>query len=83
MSEEINGSQDPWLLMLTTEIMQNYQPDTVDPCLCAVTMPTDRPLAIKGPTYKTEISVDGVRVRALLDHGAKVSLVCKELFGRR
>ena len=79
LSEEMNGSQDPWLLMLTTETMQNYQPDTVDPCLCAVTMPTDRPLAIKGPTYKAEISVDGVRVRALLDHGAQVSLVRKEL----
>ena len=79
LSEEMNGSQDPWLLMLTTETMQNYQPDTVDPCLCAVTMPTDRLLAIKGPTYKAEISVDGVRVRALLDHGAQVSLVHKEL----
>ena len=65
--------------MLTTETMQNYQPDTVDPCLCVVTMPNDRPLAIKGPIYKAEISVYGVRVRALLDHGAQVSLVPKEL----
>ena len=34
----------------------------------------DKPLAIRGPTYKAEVIVDGVRVRALLDHGAQVSL---------
>ena len=37
-----------------------------------------RAVAIKGPTYKAEVNVDGVRVRALLDHGAQVSLICKE-----
>ena len=35
--------------------------------------------AIRGPTYKADVIVDGVRVRASLDHGARVSLVCKEL----
>ena len=79
LSEDASGSQDPWLLMLTTEMTQQYQPDTDNPCLCAVTMPNDRPLDIKGPTYKAEVSVDGVRIRALLDHGAQVSLVRKEL----
>ena len=79
LPEENNGSQDPWLLMLTTETMHKYQLDTVDPCLCTLTMSSDKPLAIKGPTYKAEVNVDGVRVRVLLDHGAQVSLVRKEL----
>ena len=65
--------------MLTTETMHKYQLDTVDPCLCTLTMSSDKPLAIKGPTYKAEVNVDGVRVRVLLDHGAQVSLVRKEL----
>ena len=79
LSEETDGSQDPWLLMLSTEAMHKHQPDTVEPCLCTVTMSSDKPLAIKGPTYKAEVNVDGVSVRALLDHGAQVSLVRKEL----
>ena len=62
--------------MLTTEMIRHYQPNTVDPCLCAVTMPNDKLLAIKGPTYKAKINLDGVRVRASLDHGKQVSLVC-------
>ena len=38
LSEETDGSQDPWLLMLSTEAMHKHQPDTVEPCLCTVTM---------------------------------------------
>ena len=33
----------------------------------------------RGPTYKTEITVDNVKTRALLDHGTQVSTVCREL----
>ena len=44
-----------------------------------MTTASDKSLAIRGPTYKAEVIVDGVKVRALLDHGAQVSLVHKEL----
>jgi len=33
----------------------------------------------KGPTYKVNIIVDSVPIRGLLDHGAQVTLVRKEL----
>ena len=33
----------------------------------------------RGPTYKAEVKVEGVQTRALLDHGARVSLVRKQL----
>ena len=31
-----------------------------------------------GPTYKTEILVEGVHTRALLDHGSKVIIVRRQ-----
>ena len=40
-------------------------------------MSSDKPVAIKGPTYKAEINVDSVRVRALLDHGVRKELLPK------
>ena len=36
----------------------------------------------KGPTYKVDISVEGVQTRGLLDHGVQVSLIRKELLPR-
>ena len=33
----------------------------------------------RGPTYKAEIIIDNVRTRALLDHGAQMSIVRREL----
>ena len=36
-------------------------------------------LATRGLTYKIDITVDGVKTRALLDHGAQVSLACRQL----
>ena len=56
--------------MLTMETRHKHPLDTVDPCLCTMIMSSDKSLAIKGPIYKAEVNVDGVRVRALLDHGA-------------
>ena len=35
-----------------------------------------------GPTYKIEITVEGVRTRALLDHGAQVTIVRRQLLGK-
>ena len=36
-------------------------------------------VAMKGPTYKVDIVVDGIRTRALLDSGAQVSLARQQL----
>ena len=36
----------------------------------------------KGSTYKVDISVEGVQSKRLLDHGAQVSLIRKELLPR-
>ena len=58
LSEDASGSQDPWLLMLTTETMQQYQPDTDDPCLCAVTMPIDRLLYTKQKLVWTVLGLE-------------------------
>ena len=33
----------------------------------------------RGPTFKAEINVNNVKTRALLDHGAQVSVVHTEL----
>ena len=35
-----------------------------------------------GPTYKIEITVEGVHTRALLDHGAQVTIVRRQLLGK-
>ena len=42
-------------------------------------MTSDKSLNIRGPTNKAGVIVEGVKVRALLDHRAQVSLVSKEL----
>ena len=80
LSEEKSESQDPWLLILLAGVEQQQQQQKIDsPWLCTVTMLSHKPLAIRGPTYKADVIVDGVRVRVLLDHGAQASLVRKEL----
>ena len=33
----------------------------------------------RGPNYKVNVMVEGVKTRGFLDHGAQVSLICKEL----
>ena len=52
--------------------------------LCTVTaeseqLPVEGSTAARGPTYKVDIVVDGVKTRALLDHGAQVSLARRQL----
>ena len=41
--------------------------------LLAGTLPT------QGPTYKVVLEVDGVKTRALIDHGPQISIVRQEL----
>ena len=56
--------QDLWLRTVTAKTDQQEKETTV---------------AARGPTYKVDIVVDGVGTRALLDHGAQVSLARKQL----
>ena len=56
---------NPWILAVTTE---------KETC-----QSTDGTLPQRGPTYKVVVEVDGIRTKALLDHGAQVSLVRQEL----
>lgn len=77
MTEKGNEPLDPWFLTLT--VSAKPSDITTGPWLCTVSTSPDRPLAARGPIHKAEVIVDGVRVQALLDHGAQVSLVRKEL----
>ena len=79
LSEGNSELQDPWLLMLSAGTRQQHQQVAVSSGLCTVTMTSNKSLNIRGPTYKAGVIVEGVKVRALLDHGAQVSLVHKEL----
>ena len=56
--------QDLWLSTVTSKTDQQLKETTV---------------AARGPTYKVDIVVDGIKTRALLDHGAQVSLARKQL----
>ena len=63
-SGDTTEQQDLWLRTVTAKTDQQLKETTV---------------AARGPTYKVDIVVDGVRTRALLDHGAQVSLARKQL----
>ena len=56
---------NPWMLTVLTE-EENIQSATG-------TLPR------RGPTYKVVLEVDGVKTRALIDHGAQISIVRQEL----
>ena len=51
-----NETSDPWVLTVTTEEEESKP--------AAGTLPR------QGPTYKVLLEVDGVKTRALIDHGA-------------
>ena len=65
-SESSNNTPapDPWLRTVTAE---------------SGPPPGKASTAARGPTYKVDITVDGVKTRALLDHGAQVSLARRQL----
>ena len=64
VSGDTTEQQDLWLRTVTAKTEQQLKETTV---------------AARGPTYKVDIVVDGVRTQALLDHGAQVSLARKQL----
>ena len=41
-----------------------------------------RNVNITGPTYKVDVTVEGLKTRALIDNGSQVSLVCTEMLPR-
>ena len=64
--EESNPVSDPWICSVATT------DDTLDA--------TDSTkVSRRGPTYKVKVEVEGVRTRALLDHGAQMSIVRRQL----
>ena len=65
-AQSLNDTSAPdlWLRTVTAECDQ---------------LPEKRSTAARGPTYKVDIMVDGVKTRALLDHGAQVSLARRQL----
>jgi len=67
--ETVESSEpDPWLRTVTT-----------NPSAQGAEQDGPSQLVTRGPTYKVDLTVDGVHTRGLFDHGAQVSLVRKEL----
>ena len=79
---EPRGKRVPLTRRVATESADNAE--TPDLWLRTVTARPDQssvkvPTAARGPTFKVDIVVDGVKTRALLDHGAQVSLARRQL----
>ena len=79
LSDRKSEMQDPWLFMLSAGTRLQHQQVAFSLGPCTVIITADKSSTIRGPTYKAGVIVEGVKVRALLDHGAQVSLVRKEL----
>ena len=65
--EGSNQGSDPWICSVATS---DHAPDGETD--------SDR-LPRRGPTYKAKVEIEGVRTRALLDHGAQVTIVRRQL----
>ena len=58
-----------------------------DPWICSVATSDHAPdggtdsgrVPRRGPTFKVKVEIEGVRTRALLDHGAQVTIVRRQL----
>lgn len=65
--EEIDQGSDPWIcLVATSDHVPEEETDSGR-------------LPRRGPTYKVKVEIEGVRTRALLDHGAQVTIVRRQL----
>ena len=69
-----NPGSDPWIG--SVKAADHTSDTTGDENTNCATVPK------RGPTYKAEVNLEGVQTRALLDHGAQVSLVRKQLLPR-
>ena len=70
--------------VIESELTQELSKESVDPWMRTVSAGTGSEIEVaevptRGPTYKVDIIVDSVKTRALLDHGAQVSIVRREL----
>ena len=74
------ASQKPGANVIESEPTQEVSEEHADPWLRTMSASGQADeVPTRGPTYKAEITVDNVKTRALLDHGAQVSIVCREL----
>jgi len=75
-------SQKPGANVIESEPIQEVSEENTDPWLRTVSagsgIEVDE-VPTRGPTCKANITVDNVKTRALLDHGAQVSIVRREL----
>ena len=83
MAKDCPGvSQKPGANVIESEPIPGVSEEHTDPWLRTVSNGSEievDEVPIRGPTYKAEITVDNVKTRALLDHGAQVSIVRREL----
>ena len=74
------ASQKPGANVIEAEPTQEVSEEHTDPWLRTVGAGGEADeVPTRGPTYKAEITVDKVKTRALLDHGAQVSIARREL----
>ena len=78
------ATQKPGANVIESELTQELSKDSVDPWMRTVSAGTGSEIEVaevptRGPTYKVDMIVDSVKTRALLDHGAQVSIVRREL----
>ena len=82
MSRSIpRASQKPGANVVQSEPIPEDSEEYTDPWLRTVSNGSEievDEVSIRGPTYKAEITVDKVKTRVLLDHGAQVSIVHRE-----
>ena len=69
-TNESDTTKDLWSLVLSVENHDNERSSKKDMTV------------LVGPAYKVEVTVEGVRTRALLDHGAQVTIVRRQLLGK-
>ena len=67
-TNESDASKDVWSLALSVDSKDKSENK-------------DKSVLV-GPTYKIEVTAEGVRTRALLDHGAQVTIVRRQLLGK-
>ena len=74
------ASQKPGANVIESEPTQEVTEEHADPWLRTMSASGQADeVPTRGPTYKADITVDNVKTRALLDHGAQVSIVRREL----
>ena len=74
----------------TRSIATTDEDETEEMCVRVGVVTTDKEMVVDelpnmnvtGPTYKVNVTVEGLKTRALIDNGSQVSLVCTEMLPR-